>query len=571
MNDLPDALAQLTERLEILERRVDALEHPGPVEQPPALPSPGAPLASDPGEGLSFAQTGGAFSTLGKAMLGIAGAYLLRAVAEASVLPRPVVAAIAIVYALLWLLAAARAADGAWFGSTIYAGTSALILAPMLWELTLSFKVLPPAATAAVLGGFAAAAAVLAWQRNLASVFWVANATAALVAVILSIATRQLEPFIAVLLLMVLICEIAAAFDRAHGVRSLVAAAADVAIWGLIFIYSGPRDARSDYPMLGIAALVAPGLTLFVIDAAGVAFRTTVLNRKITIFETVQTMIALLLAASGLLYFALGGVAVAGVLFVVLSGASYGAAFVFFDGAAEARNSSVFLAWSASLFLAGCLLGLPALGASLCLAVAALGAMLLGVRFRRGTLQFHGLVYLAGAAAASGLLGYAFHAFAGILPGPPSWTMGLVSVCAVLCFGIQKPLPAEPWQRHFLHLAVAALAVGAVAALLVEGLAALTALAVHPGPQHIAFVRTLVLCAAALGLAFGGSHWRRNELMQLSYAALALLAVKLLLEDLRHGHLEFIAASIFLFAVTLIAVPRIARMGQRWKDAPAQR
>jgi hypothetical protein len=37
----------------------------------------------------------------------------------------------------------------------------------------------------------------------------------------------------------------------------------------------------------------------------------------------------------------------------------------------------------------------------------------------------------------------------------------------------------------------------------------------------------------------------------------------LVLEDLRHGHLEFIAASIFLFAVTLIAVPRLARMGPR--------
>ena len=34
-------------------------------------------------------------------------------------------------------------------------------------------------------------------------------------------------------------------------------------------------------------------------------------------------------------------------------------------------------------------------------------------------------------------------------------------------------------------------------------------------------------------------------------------------EDLRHGHLAFIAASIFLFAVTLIVVPRVARTGLR--------
>jgi hypothetical protein len=43
------------------------------------------------------------------------------------------------------------------------------------------------------------------------------------------------------------------------------------------------------------------------------------------------------------------------------------------------------------------------------------------------------------------------------------------------------------------------------------------------------------------------------------YAAIAFVAVKLLLEDLRHGHLEFFAASLGLVAVTLIAVPRLAR------------
>jgi predicted tellurium resistance membrane protein TerC len=87
------------------------------------------------------------------------------------------------------------------------------------------------------------------------------------------------------------------------------------------------------------------------------------------------------------------------------------------------------------------------------------------------------------------------------------------------------------------------------------------ALSVSPGPHHLAFIRTLTICVAALALAFSGAHWRRVELTRIGYATLALVAAKLVLEDMRHGHLEFIAASIFLFAVTLIAVPRIARMG----------
>jgi hypothetical protein len=84
-----------------------------------------------------------------------------------------------------------------------------------------------------------------------------------------------------------------------------------------------------------------------------------------------------------------------------------------------------------------------------------------------------------------------------------------------------------------------------------------------PGAHHLAFVRTFTVCAATLVLAFSGAHWRRKELTRIGYAALALVAVKLIFEDLRHGHLAFIAASIFLFAITLIVVPRVARTGQK--------
>jgi uncharacterized membrane protein YjjP (DUF1212 family) len=154
MDVLPDTLERLADRVETLERRVLALEA---LERAPsaAMREPVASPAAAAGEGFSLAQAGGAFSILGKSMLGIAGAYLLRAVAESSSLPRLAIAAVAIVYALLWLVAAARVREEEWFASTIYAGTSALILAPMLWELTLRFKVLPAPVTAAILGIFA--------------------------------------------------------------------------------------------------------------------------------------------------------------------------------------------------------------------------------------------------------------------------------------------------------------------------------------------------------------------------------------------------------------------------------
>jgi hypothetical protein len=98
-------------------------------------------------------------------------------------------------------------------------------------------------------------------------------------------------------------------------------------------------------------------------------------------------------------------------------------------------------------------------------------------------------------------------------------------------------------------------------------LMSLVALKLIPGAHHLAFIRTLSICLAATGLAFGAARWGRTELSRISYATVALLAVKLAAEDLRHGQLAFIAGSIFLFAITLILVPRMARMGQRVKDA----
>jgi len=107
------------------------------------------------------------------------------------------------------------------------------------------------------------------------------------------------------------------------------------------------------------------------------------------------------------------------------------------------------------------------------------------------------------------------------------------------------------------------LAACAAAALAVVGLMSVLAWSLNPGSHQLAFIRTLTSARAALALAFGGAHWRRMELTRIGYAALVLVAVKLIFEDLRQGHLGFVAASIFLFAITLIAVPRIARMGEK--------
>ena len=567
MDDL-DALARLTARVENLEHRISVLEHPS--ETAASVPAePASPATSQPtAEAFPFAPDGGVFPVLGKAMLGIAGAYVLRAVAESGSFPKLAVVVLALAYAGMWLVWAARVPAAAYFASTVYATTAALILAPMLWELTLRFEVLPTSATAGVLGAFVVTAYALAWKRSLTSIVWVANVAAVLTTIALLIATHDLVPFISALLLMALASEVAAGCNHWLRLRPLVAAAADLAIWILLYIYSRPEGIPSEYKNVSTPELLALGCILFLIYGASIVFRTMWLRQKIKVFEIGQTVIAFLLAAFSVLRFGTtaGAPAVSvmlGAFCLLFSAACYTAAYAYFDRYHEERNYHVYATWSGALFLAGSFLCLPPLLLTLCLSVAAIVATLLGVRASRLTLEFHGLAYLAAAAYASGLLDYAGRALAGTFPAAPGWMVWIVAASAIPCYRVIGHFRTERWNQRLLQLLSAILAVAAVSTFLVSLLVWLAELGMTPGASHVAVIRTLITCGVALALAFSGSRWQRAELVWIAYGTLALVTAKLLFEDLQHGHPGSTAVSIFLYAVALILVPRMARVGRR--------
>ena len=489
-------------------------------------------------------------------MLAIAGAYLLRAVAETSTLPKVAVAWAGIVYAFLWLVWATRTRAELKLASPIYACTSALILAPMLWEITLSFKLFPAPVAAAILGAYALTAFWFA-GRAVVSVHRVSVIVVSGLSLALAIASHELLPFIAVLLLMAAIVEFSPWGDRMPETKALLALAADTTIWMLIFIYYGPPTTHPDYPQLGTMLLLLPGAIIFLIAGAGVILETIVRRKEIAIFATIQTMIAFLLAAVSLADFgSSSGLLILGILCLILAVAGYAAVFGVLS---ESRTSTVFAAWSAVLLLSGCLLCFTPTWTSLWLGIAAVAATFVGKRKTRISFELYGALFLGVAAAESGLLAYVGHSLVTAPAGPPSAAAGLITVCVILCYAAAQSHADESWPSQSLHLAVSTLALAALVAFMVQALVAFAALKVTPGAHHLAFIRTLTLCSVALALVFGGARWRRMELTRLGYAAMALVAVKLVAEDLRHGHLAYIAGSIFLFAVTLIAAPRVAR------------
>ena len=564
MIDVSDAVEQLTRTVADLQRRVGVLEGASRVQLPapaqPTLPAAALPAA----EPRPLPAAAAIFLVLGKAMLAVAGAYLLRALAESSALPRTPVIAISILYAFVWLIPATRAAAKAWFASSVWAGTSALILIPMLWELTLRFRFLPDAITAVVLTVFVIAASALAWKHHFAAVAWVADSAGSIAALILAIATRDPAPFIVALLLMAIVGEIAAARHRTLRVRPLVAAAANFAVFAFIWIYSSPAASRAEYAPIGPAALLAFGPLLLLIYAASATTQTMLLRRRISFFETAQTLIAFLLACWAVFAFWSGpGAIFLGILCLLAAAAGYAVTFAWFGRLHAQRNYHVYATGSLALFLVGCWLCLPPAVLALSLSLAAILATLLGVRTARMTLQFHGLACIAAAAFSSGLLAWIARAMTGALPPSPGWIVFLVSASSLICYAAvarSHGQDAGRWWTRLLRLLSAALAAAASASLLVWVLLRLTAVAVVPDASHIAVIRTLITCALALGLAWSGALWQRRELAWLAWAALAFGASKLLFEDLRHGRLAFTAASLFLYALTLLLVPRLMHL-----------
>ncbi|HEX3094364.1 MAG TPA: hypothetical protein VHW72_17140 [Candidatus Angelobacter sp.] len=566
LDELVLVIDRLISRLDELESRVAALERPAAshkvtAAQPAATVTKPAAIATQQAHPLAqLSRSSNPMPVIGKVFLGVAGAYLLRALAESGSLPMWAVAGAAMLYAGAWLLAAARTVSPPIFAGASYAATAAVILPPMLWELTLRFKVMPAWAAATALLLFAALAAALAWKQKLASVVVLPVAFSAVAAVALLVGTHDPFPFVTALLLMALIAEVAASTDRWPGLRPLVAIPLDLAVLALVLIYTGSNGVSPDYQPLAEAGLLKLFVALPVIYGVSVLSRTLVLRRQISVFETGQMTAALLLSGFGILRTTHNYGAIALGMFCLAAAAGcYWLSHSRFESPAFQRSYHVFSTWAIALALAGSLLCLPATPDVFFLGAAAIAATFIGVRSGRISLAFHGAAYLAAVAVISGALQYGFELSIGKPPQAGGWLLWTAFALTIISYALvwhSADAQEQQWPHSVLRLALAALATFAVLATV------LTAF-------HIAFPaataallaagRTLVICLLAVLLGWSGSRFRRAELLWLAYAAIVLCTLKLMLEDLRSGSAVAIAFSFFCYGMVWVLVPRFAK------------
>ncbi len=588
MDNPSDVIDRLSQRLEVLEQRVSLLEHPS--EPHPDLSAPSrsnlADTAANPSLRLVASKTaaeapsippgvpGGQslhagvepvsspFTALGKTVLGIAGAYLLRALAESGSFPWPVIVALAITYAGVWLAAAARARAKEVFTRFVYALTSAVILAPMLWELTLRFKVLSPSASAAILTAFAVAALVLTWKNNNQEVFWIGYSTAIVAAVALMIAAQSLPPFLCALLVIALGAEFASYRGHVIEGRILGAVAVDIATILLLYIYSLDQSSRSGYGNFAPLVLMALASIPLFHFLTSITLRAALRERRLSAFDVIRGTLAFLFAAYGAMRFGADPYRVeTGITCIVLTAALYAIGFVFFRRSSASRNFGVYTTWGMAAFALGTFLLLPHPWLAGITALAAIVSTATGIRRAHLVLVFHGALYLVSAAYFSNLLQFDHQLLVASQLSSPSWVMGLIFICSFLCYGVTKGDPLDTAYAQLPRLAMAATAATSTAAFAVYLLERIAA-RIYPQTSFssmnpITFLQTLCLCAIGLGLAAGGSRLRRQELIWLAYTTVLGAAAKVLLYDMRHETLLAIAATFFFLAATLILIPHV--------------
>ena len=569
VDDTALLLECFSQRIADLETRVAVLESSRTVSptQPAAVQN-ADPIASPSTGHIAMRSPASVVPILGKAILAMAGAYLLRAVAESGTIAQFPMVVAAIAYAGLWMAWAVRAHRKDHFASATYGITATLILTPLLYESTVRFHLLSVKSTSTVLVAFVVLVLVLAWRSNLQVLPWVGSLASIATLWALILATHELVPLTCALLAVAFAAEVAACLGHRLSLRPLVAIAADAAVTLFIYVMTAPEGVPSSYIPASPTSTAVLAVTLLIIYGGSIGICSFGGRKRISNFEILQGILALTVSYVGVTRASHAAAPLIGILFLVLSFACYWGMLSRFAGDLHFRNRVISSTWAVMLMIAGTAIVFSPVVGAVCSCILAVASQLLHRRNHSISLAVHTALYLALAAVLSPALDYVRETFTGTIPTAPHWTVWVVLLSAIICYSIAPSAPRKRPNRRLLWIFPAALAAGLTAALTVVVLHALVATRFELAASHIAGIRTAVTCAVALTLAFLANRLKHPELGWLAYAVVGLGALKLLLEDLRFGNARSLVVSFLFYGLILIFLPRSLRPGHSQADSP---
>jgi hypothetical protein len=563
LDELRQQVRDLTKRISRLEESLAARGNsiPSRHAETPALPEDIGSLSQAP-------DTTSVLPVLGAVLLGLAGAYLLRAIAEYSVLPPRAVFTLGTLYAVAWLLWTARASVERRLATTLYSLTSVLILSPLLWEATVRFHMITTWEASTILVAFTVIGLSVSWRRDLMVVATISTLAGLGTAGALLVATDDVLPFTFVFMAIAAAVEVCACLNRWLGARWLAAAAANLSVLLATWLVTNPNGLPAVYVPISPRALFAAQMALLAIYLSSVMVRTLLRGLTITTFETGQCALAFVIGLGGAVRLSAGGTHITSAIggFALVCGAAcYAISFIMLERhGSHGRNFYTYSTFGILLVLVGCRMLLNDNVAGIVWSLLALACIGAGGRWARLTLGVHGSVYLVLALALSGAL----HQAAGFLLGTDLllgsaraalWIGVAVAAASYLLALRSAPAIGDGWNFRAFRLALAAVLVWEVVGLsagsltsIYHGLVGVTA-----GDPYSAPIRTGVVTGSALLLAFAGSRPSFSHLAHLVYPLMLLGAYRLVAVDMRQGRKVALFLSLLLYGAALMAIPRL--------------
>lgn len=547
---------ELAARITRIEERLHALEHSRSSGREPAPSGSEVELNARLGaDSVSSAAT-----HLGRILLIFGGAYLLRAITDYGFIPTGAGIFAGALYAVLWLYIAYRNAAEHRVLGILYGSASVLLFLPLLVEAVTHFGLLSGPQSAAALMVFCAIALAVAVRRELRVLAWLAILGTIATSLLLFQASHAALTFTAVLLALAF-ASLWIVYSRSW--RGLQWISAAGALAGLVLL-----AVVSTHEEWGVSpdAAFYMGMLMWGGYLISFAVRTHVLDREPGIFEAVEAV----LASAVVFGIALQVAAVRPAFIAVIGIAGLGigvlAYLMAFTKRVRVRRGPSFYLYSSlglALVIGGSALLLAPPTAAVVWSLMAVAAAWVSGRQRRVSLSLHCTVLLVAASAASGALATGLHAFVGALSiwpsiSPAQW---ITAAAAVACLFIPIAQRSERWgvAAGLPQLIVLVLSIWVVGGLMVGVLAPLVA---HvPGAAAdtgaIATLRTAVLAAAAVVLAFASRFNRWPEARWLAYPVLATIGIKLVFEDFPGGRPLTLFMALALVGVALLLVPRL--------------
>ena len=558
------AVEATTAKVALLEERIAVLEleeRPSRVGEAEIVEVDGAAVVSSQID-THMAAVLGTPTLVGRSLLVLAGAFLLRSMTERGTVAPGMGVALGMAYAAIWILVAAFAArKGSRASAGFHAVCSAVIAGPLLFEAVASFGVLSPVAGAVALSGVTAVGLLISVRWRLQSTAWVFTLACLITAAAVATVRSPGEAATAVVVVLGAATLWYADELRWNGLKWLTAISADLAVFRLTAIATvtfelGPTVGPV-HPTL-VASLQAILVFSFVGTFVVRALRGTT---RVGVFEFAQTVAVWIIGWGGAVRLAsVNGWSTDSLAFIALIGgaAAYAGAFGVVDRR-QGRNAA--FVYLSSLGLGLVLVGLPSVAGSATAVVwasLAVGVAAVGSRWDRVTLRVHAAILVGASWVSAGVVpgvvsGLVGGGLVGSTPRPEVGLVVLLTLVATAVVLAGRKRRSGSWIQRLPLTALLLVSALAVAAAVV-----VTTTAVFPSGTTGA-AGTVALSLVTVGLGALASRWRIREAGWLVYPLLLVTGLRMVVRDFLSGQTLVLVIAFAAYGFALIVSTKMMK------------